>query len=222
MTATPDEAAWTARRERMVQEQLVRRGIADERVLGALGRVPRHRFLPERVRDEAYGDHPVSIGEGQTISQPYIVAEMTALALSATPPLRRVLDVGTGSGYQAAVLAELGLQVVSLERLAALAERARDTLAELGYRVDVRVGDGSLGCPDAAPFCAIVVGAAAPEVPTALAEQLRPGGVLVVPVGSRGLQELTVVRRTPDGFVRERAGGCVFVPLVGEQGWPER
>ncbi len=222
MTATPDEAAWTARRERMVQEQLVRRGIADERVLGALGRVPRHRFLPERVRDEAYEDHPVSIGEGQTISQPFIVAEMTALALSATPPLRRVLDVGTGSGYQAAVLAECGLEVVSLERLAGLAERARGRLAVLDYRVDVRVGDGSLGCPDAAPFCAIVVGAAAPEIPRALAEQLRPGGVLVVPVGSRGLQELTVVRRTPDGFVREGAGRCVFVPLVGEQGWPER
>ncbi|MBN1772030.1 MAG: protein-L-isoaspartate(D-aspartate) O-methyltransferase [Deltaproteobacteria bacterium] len=206
----------------MVREQLAARGVVDERVLGAMGRVLRHRFLPERVRDEAYGDHPVSIGDGQTISQPYIVAEMTALALTAAPPLRRALDVGTGSGYQAAVLAELGLEVVSLERLASLAKRARATLAELGYRVDVRVGDGSLGCPDAAPFCAIVVGAAAPEVPAALAEQLRPGGVLVVPVGSRGLQELTVVRRTPDGFVREGAGGCVFVPLVGEQGWPER
>lgn len=222
MSGIDDEAAWAALRERMVRDQLEARGVADGRVLDAMRRVPRHRFLPERVREEAYGDHPVSIGEGQTISQPFIVAEMTALALTATPPLRRALDVGTGSGYQAAVLAACGFEVVSVERRERLAERARATLAELGYRVEVRVGDGSLGCPDAAPFCAIVVGAAAPSVPAALAGQLRPGGVLVVPVGSRGLQELTVVRRTEDGFAHERAGGCVFVPLVGEQGWPER
>ncbi|MBI5491001.1 MAG: protein-L-isoaspartate(D-aspartate) O-methyltransferase [Deltaproteobacteria bacterium] len=204
----------------MVARQLEARGVRDERVLAAMRRVPRHLFLPAGHEDEAYGDHPVPIGEGQTISQPFIVAEMTALALSATPPVRRALDVGTGSGYQAALLAEVGFDVVSIERLPSLAERARATLAAAGYgRVDVRVGDGTLGCPDAAPFCAIVVGAAAPEVPSALSEQLRIGGVLVLPVGTRSLQDMVVVRRTPHGLERETAGACVFVPLVGEQGW---
>jgi protein-L-isoaspartate(D-aspartate) O-methyltransferase len=207
----------------MVRDQIARRGVRDERVLEAMRRVPRHRFVPERSQDEAYGDFPVPIGEGQTISQPYIVAEMTALALTATPPLRRALDVGTGSGYQAALLAEIFPEVVSVERIATLAERARATLADLGRtNVDVRVGDGTLGCPDAAPYCAIVVAAAAPDVPGALVEQLRTGGVLAIPVGSRWLQDLVVVRRTARGVERESAGGCVFVPLLGEQGWRER
>jgi protein-L-isoaspartate(D-aspartate) O-methyltransferase len=215
----PDDR-WGDERERMVARQIEARGLRSERVLAAMRSVPRHRFVPPGREGEAHEDHPLPIGEGQTISQPYIVAEMTALALSATPPVRRALDVGTGSGYQAAVLAEAGLEVVSIERLSALADRARTVLAETGYgRVDVRVGDGTLGCADAAPFCCIVVGAAAPEVPAALVEQLREGGVLVVPVGSRSLQDLVVVRRTADGAIRESAGACVFVPLVGEQGW---
>ena len=215
-----DEVRWTALREEMVVRQLERRGVSDPEVLAAMRRVPRHRFVPQAMWGEAYGDHPVPIGEGQTISQPYIVAEMTALVRTATPPVRKVLDVGTGSGYQAAIFAELGLEVVSIERIPELAERARVRLGELGYgRVDVRTGDGTLGCPDAAPFCAILVAAAAPEVPAALTNQLRPGGVLVIPVGSRWLQDLLVVRRTAHGIERETAGGCVFVPLVGEQGW---
>lgn len=217
MTATPDEAAWTARRERMVQEQLVRRGIADERVLGALGRVPRHRFLPERVRDEAYGDHPVSIGEGQTISQPYIVAEMTALALSATPPLRRVLDVGTGSGYQAAVLAELAREVYTIEIVRPLYERAEKTLRELNYRnVQVRFGDGYRGWPEEQPFDAIMVTAAPDHVPPALVEQLAPGGRMVVPVGTY-MQALKIITKDEKGRVTERdTMPVLFVPMTGE------
>ena len=210
-------------RDAMVAEQIARRGVRDSRVLEAMRRVPRHRFVPVDRTHEAHGDHPVPIGEGQTISQPFIVAEMTALALTADPPVLRALDVGTGSGYQAAVLAQLVPEVVSIERIEALASRAKATLADLGCaNVEVRVGDGTLGCPEAAPFCAIVVGAAAPSVPDALREQLRVGGVLVVPVGHRSIQDLKVVRRTAAGFVEESAGACVFVPLIGKAGWPER
>ena len=220
MSGSVTEERWAELREEMVARQLAARGIREPRVLRAMRTVPRHRFIPEPREDTAYGDHPVPIGEGQTISQPYIVAEMTALALSATPPLREVLDVGTGSGYQAAILAELGLDVVSIERLEALADRAWQTLAAAGFeRVRVRTGDGTLGWAEGGPYGAIVVAAAAPQVPEALIAQLRVGGVLVVPVGSRSLQELLVVRRTEHGLERESAGGCVFVPLVGEQGW---
>jgi protein-L-isoaspartate(D-aspartate) O-methyltransferase len=207
----------------MVLEQIAARGIRDPRVLGALRRVPRHRFVPVAGPDTAHGDFPVDIGEGQTISQPYMVAEMTALALTATSPIRRVLDVGTGSGYQAAILAAIVPEVVSIERIRSLSDRARATLSDLGIaNVEVRVGDGSVGVPERAPYCAIVVAAAAPEAPAALMDQLRPGGVLVVPVGPRGFQDLLAIRRTPAGFVRENSGGCVFVPLIGAQGWPER
>ncbi len=221
MEGAADDRA--AEREAMVREQIERRGLRDERVLAAMRRVPRHRFVPGNSAAEAYDDHPVPIGEGQTISQPYIVAEAVALAMTASPPVERVLEVGAGSGYQAAVLADIVREVVAVERIDALAARARATLSELGFsNVDVRVGDGTLGCPDAAPFCAIVVAAAAPAVPEPLKQQLRVGGVLVVPVGSRWLQDLVVVRRTPSGFTRESAGGCVFVPLIGEAGWPEK
>jgi protein-L-isoaspartate(D-aspartate) O-methyltransferase len=217
------EERWAELREDMVARQLAVRGIRDPRVLRAMRAVPRHRFIPEPQEGTAYGDHPVPIGEGQTISQPYIVAEMTALALTAAPAPRTVLDVGTGSGYQAAILAELGLDVVSIERLPALADRAWKTLASAGYeRVQVRTGDGTLGWAEGGPYGAIVVAAAAPEVPPALVAQLRVGGVLVVPVGSRSLQELLVVRRNERGVERESAGRCVFVPLLGEQGWREK
>lgn len=221
MTGRPDRPDRAAEREEMVRTQIANRGVSDQRVLAAMRRVPRHRFIPERSETEAYDDHPVPIGEGQTISQPYIVAEMTALALGGAEPIRRVLDVGTGSGYQAALLAEIAPEVVSIERIESLAVRARATLLELGYsNVDVRVGDGTLGCADRAPYCSIIVAAAAPSVPEALKEQLRVGGVMVIPVGSRWLQELVVVRRTATGFKQESAGGCVFVPLLGREGWP--
>jgi len=205
-------------RRRMVQEQLARRGITDARVLEAMGRVPRERFLPPALAAQAYDDCPQPIGERQTISQPYMVALMTQrLELQGD---ERVLEIGTGSGYQAAVLAEIGCIVYSVERRAALAARAAALLAELGYdRVQVTVGDGTLGHVAAAPFDRIVVTAGAPEVPRALREQLAEDGTLVIPVGSRSSQELVVVRRRGQSYSEERGTSCVFVSLVGAQGW---
>jgi protein-L-isoaspartate(D-aspartate) O-methyltransferase len=209
---------FAARRPRMVEEQLRARGIADERVLEAMARVPRERFVPEPYRDRAYDDIALPIGEGQTISQPYMVARICeALSLHGD---ERVLDVGTGSGYQAAVLAELAAEVDTIERLPGLAERARAALAAAGYeRVRVHVGDGTLGLPEQAPFEAIAVAAAAPEVPPALYDQLTSGGRLVVPVGGRHGQELLLVVRSPEGPAVLRSVPCRFVPLVGEQGF---
>ena len=205
-------------RGRMVEHQLRRRGISDERVLRAMARVPRELFVPEDLRQYAYEDGALSIGHGQTISQPFIVA--TICALLSLDGDERVLDVGTGSGYQAAVLVELAAEVVTIERVPELAEGARAALAEAGYdRVDVRIGDGSLGIPERAPFAAIAVAAAAPSVPPALYSQLEEGGRLVVPRGSRLGQELVLVVRTADG-PRERASlACRFVPLLGEEGF---
>jgi len=202
----------------MVDEQLRERGIADERVLAAMERVPRELFVPEAYRARAYDDAALPIGEGQTISQPYMVARICeALALHGG---ERVLDVGTGSGYQAAVLAELAGEVHTIERLASLAERARAALAAAGYeRVEVHVGDGTLGLPEHAPFAAIAVAAAAPEVPPSLYAQLEPGGRLVVPVGGRGGQELQLVVRSPEGPAVLRSVPCRFVPLVGREGF---
>ena len=202
----------------MVDEQLRARGIADERVLAAMERVPRDLFVPEQERPYAYADAALPIGEGQTISQPFMVAVICeALALRGD---ERVLDVGTGSGYQAAVLAELAAEVHTIERLPALAERARTALAAAGYeRVLVHVGDGTLGLPEHAPFGAIAVAAAAPGLPQTLFDQLEPGGRLVVPVGGRYGQELEVVVRGPDGPVVSRSVPCRFVPLVGEEGF---
>ena len=206
-----------AEREAMIERQLKARGIRDERVLAAMARVPREDFLPEEVRDRAYDDAALPIGEGQTISQPYMVARICEeLDLHGG---ERVLDVGTGSGYQAAVLAELAAEVHSIERISALAERARALLAG---RVDVHVGDGSRGVPEHAPYAAIAVAAAAPHLPEALYEQLEPGGRLVVPVGSRWEQLLHVVVRGPEGPTLLRAVPCRFVPLVGEEGFPGR
>ncbi len=202
----------------MVEHQLRQRGISDERVLLAMERVPRELFVPEALRQNAYEDGALPIGHGQTISQPFIVA--TICALLALDGHERVLDVGTGSGYQAAVLAEMAREVVTIERIPELAEGARTALANAGYeRVEVRVGDGSLGVPDRAPFAAIAVAAAAPTLPRALYSQLEEGGRLVVPRGSRWGQELVLVVRTPDGPQERTSVPCRFVPLLGEEGF---
>jgi protein-L-isoaspartate(D-aspartate) O-methyltransferase len=202
----------------MVAEQLRGRDIADERVLTAMERVPRELIVPEAFRDRAYDDAALPIGRGQTISQPYMVARICE-ALAAGPN-DRVLDVGAGSGYQAAVLAELAGEVHTIERIPALADQARAALAAAGYqRVQVHVGDGTLGLPEQAPFGAIAVAAAAPEFPPSLYEQLEPGGRLVVPVGGRAGQELQLVVRSPEGPAVLRSVPCRFVPLVGAEGF---
>ncbi len=202
----------------MVDAQLRRRDVVDERVLVAMERVPRELFVPEKLRDRAYDDAALPIGDGQTISQPYMVARICE-ALSLTG-VERVLDVGTGSGYQAAVLAELAAEVDTIERIPRLAERARANLEAAGYgRVSVHVGDGSRGLPDRAPFDAIAVAAAAPELPRTLYEQLEPRGRLVVPVGRRGMQRLEVIVRSPEGPAVLRSVPCRFVPLLGAEGF---
>jgi protein-L-isoaspartate(D-aspartate) O-methyltransferase len=207
-----------AARAVMVEHQLRRRGISDERVLGAMGRVPRELFLPEDVRQYAYEDGALPIGYGQTMSQPFIVA--TICALLRLEGHERVLDVGTGSGYQAAVLAELAAEVVTVERVPELAEAARAALVEAGYEhVEVQVGDGSRGVPERAPFEGIAVAAAAPTVPPALYAQLADGGRLVVPRGSRRGQQLVLLVRSPDGPVERESVPCRFVPLLGEGGF---
>ncbi len=202
----------------MVERQLRRRGISDERVLDAMGRVPRELFLPEDLRHLAYEDGALPIGFGQTMSQPFIVG--TICALLELQGDERVLDVGAGSGYQAAVLAELAAEVVTIERVAELAERARGALLEAGReRVEVRIGDGSLGVPERAPFDAIAVAAAAPTVPPALYAQLVEGGRLVLPRGSRWGQDLVLVVRTDEGPLERASVPCRFVPLVGVEGF---
>lgn len=207
-------------RNEMVDLDILRRDVQDERVLAAMRRVPRHVFVPEEQRPRAYLDTPLPIGCNQTISQPYIVAYMTQ-ALELRGP-ERVLEIGTGSGYQTAILAELAADVYSIERWEELSRQAGRVLAQLGYRnIHLRVGDGSLGWPEAAPFDAILVTAAAPEVPMALKEQLAEGGHLVVPVGDPRFQELLQLRRCGSLFHRRSLGGCAFVPLIGEQGWDQ-
>jgi len=205
-------------RARMIADDLVRRGIRDARVLDAMGRVAREAFVSPADHHRAYADQALPIGEGQSISQPYMVAAMTeALRLTGA---ERVLEVGTGSGYQTAILAELAREVISIERLPELAAGARTRLDALGYHnVQVVVGDGSLGYQAAAPYDAILVTAGAPRVPESLQAQLSEGGRLVIPVGSRGHQELFVVRRERDAFVSAVRESCVFVPLVGEDAW---
>lgn len=202
----------------MVERQLRRRGIADERVLAAMGRVPRELFVPEAFRADAYADRALPIGCGQTISQPFMVA--TICALLELRGDERVLDVGAGSGYQAAVLDEIAAEVVTIERLPELAAAALASLADAGHEsVDVRVGDGSTGVPDRSPFDAIAVAAAAPSVPAALYEQLATGGRLVVPRGARWAQRLVLVVKTDEG-PRERVSvPCRFVPLLGDEGF---
>jgi protein-L-isoaspartate(D-aspartate) O-methyltransferase len=202
----------------MVEQQLRSRDVFDERVLEAMARVPRELFLPEEIRDRAYDDAALPIGGGQTISQPYMVAKICEALALAGP--ERVLDVGTGSGYQAAVLSELASEVDTIERIPELAERARANLEAAGYgKVRVHIGDGTRGLPERAPFAAIAVAAAAPHVPQTLYEQLEPRGRLVVPVGKRGIQQLEVVIRSPEGPAIVRSVPCRFVPLVGEEGF---
>ena len=216
---TSSGVAAVARAE-MVELQLRRRGIRDERVLEAMARVPRDRFVPDSLSAHAYEDGALPIGNDQTISQPFVVA--TICALLGLHGSERVLDVGTGSGYQAAVLSELAAEVVTIERIPELAERARTTLADLGYgNVEVTVGDGSLGVPERAPFDAVAVAAAAPTIPPALFDQLAEGGRLVVPRGSRFGQELVLVTRTPNGPTERTSIPCRFVPLVGDEGFGE-
>lgn len=211
-----------------VSVQLEARGINDPLVLAAMRTVPRDKFVPPELARQAYDDGALPIGHGQTISQPYIVARMTqALGLTSWPQNHdgarpKVLDVGTGSGYQAAILAALGAEVVGVELEAELAEIARLRLIGLGYDVKVVAGDGSKGVPEEAPFAAIVVAAAAPAVPIPLVEQLLPDGALVLPIGSRSEQVLTLVRPAPDGFVSTPLEPAVFVPLLGEHGFGGR
>ena len=217
MTSPGEIPTFAVLRERMVDSQLRARGVRDERVLGAMARVPRHMFAPEPYRDQAYEDHPLPIGEGQTISQPYIVATM--LDALAPSPAHRVLEVGTGSGYLTALLAELVAQVFSVERHAVLAETARDLLSRMGYtNVKVIVGDGSQGFLQCAPYDAIIVSAAAPELPHALVGQLAEGGRMIIPVGQADSQQLQLIRvenGQPRIALREL---CRFVPLVSSDG----
>lgn len=199
----------------MVDEQLRARGIRDARVLDAMSRVPRHLFVPQAERDEAYGDHPLPIGHGQTISQPYIVAFMSeALKLE---PTHRVLEIGTGSGYQAAVLAELAGEVYTIEIIRELGERAEQTLRDAGYRnVTVRVGNGYLGWPEHAPYDRVMVTAAPDQVPQALIEQLKIGGLMAIPVGAGGFQELRILKRTESGLETLETLPVRFVPMTGK------
>jgi protein-L-isoaspartate(D-aspartate) O-methyltransferase len=204
-----------ARERRRMVEEVRARGVDDRRVLTAMEQVPRHRFVPDDVRAAAYDDRPLPIGEGQTISQPYIVGLMTELL--ALKPSDKVLEIGTGSGYQAAVLSRLVAQVYTIEIVKPLGEQARSTLERLGYaNVHTRIGDGYKGWPEAAPFDAIIVTAAPPQVPKPLLDQLAPGGKLVVPVGS-SWQDLTVYTRQKDGsFHKETVLPVRFVPMTGE------
>jgi protein-L-isoaspartate(D-aspartate) O-methyltransferase len=219
MHGNPTDAEQYRRRQRMVDGDVAARGVRDRRVLEAMRTVPRERFVPESLADHAYDDNPLPIGAGQTISQPFIVASMTE-ALELTPDAK-VLEVGTGSGYAAAVLSWVAQEVWTIERHGELAGRAAETLAGLGCdNVHVAEGDGTLGWPEAAPFDGIVVTADAPTVPEALLDQLADGGRLVIPVGPRhGRQELVVIARAGDEFERTSLGGVRFVPLVGEEGW---
>jgi protein-L-isoaspartate(D-aspartate) O-methyltransferase len=205
---------WAGARARMVNEQLKARDIRNQRVLEVMGRVPRHEFVPAGVRSEAYEDYPLPIGHGQTISQPYIVGFMTeALEVERD---HKVLEIGTGSGYQAAILAELAREVYTIEIIEALATTASRTLTQLGYKnVHIRAGNGYAGWPEAAPFDRIIVTAAPPEVPPALIEQLKTGGVIAIPVGTT-LQELRIMRRTEAGVTLLKTLPVRFVPMTGK------
>jgi len=217
MTGEPVDPA--AARAAMVARQLRARGIADERVLTAMATIPREAFLDDRQRDYAYADEALPIESGQTISQPYVVARMTELL--APQPGDRILEIGTGSGYQAAILASMGARVTSIERHAALAEGARERLVHVlpDAPIDVRVGDGTLGASDGAPWDGIIVTAAAPAIPDPLREQLADGARLVIPVGTRMRQELLVVTRHGDEWIEQPDGAVVFVPLIGDEGF---
>lgn len=211
-------------REIMIHDQIAGRGIKDERILTAFRKVKRHLFVDEEVKHLAYNDSPLGIGQGQTISQPYIVALM--LELSDIKPEHKILEIGTGSGYQTALLAELAIEVYTVERIDILIKRAGKILAELGYEnIYYKSGDGTLGWEGGFPACKefdrIIVAAGAPIVPASLRDQLAIGGKMIIPAGNRALQELVMVERTKDEFIETRHGGCMFVPLIGEEGWHE-
>ncbi len=211
---------YDAERKIMVEEQLVGRGIRDRRVLDAMGKVPRHLFVEEALRSRAYGDYPLPIGEKQTISQPYMVALMTeSLELKGN---EKVLEIGTGSGYQSAVLAELCEKVYSVERIKSLAVKARDRLDSLGYlNVAIKIFDGTYGWIEHAPYDAIIVTAGAPDIPKSLIDQLAVGGRMVIPIGDEFSQTLVKLEKGRDGITTTNICGCVFVKLVGNHGWKE-
>jgi len=202
----------------MVEEQIVSRGIKDPRLIEAMKKIPRHLFVEEALQSQAYTDHPLPIGEKQTISQPYMVALMTeALLLTGK---EKVLEIGTGSGYQTAILAELSEKVFSVERIRPLAIRARKLLYELGYfNVEIKIFDGTFGWTEESPFDAILVTAGSPDIPQPLIDQLATGGRLVIPVGDAFVQDLVRVTKTEEGVRREDLGGCRFVKLIGRYGW---
>jgi protein-L-isoaspartate(D-aspartate) O-methyltransferase len=215
------QAPYKSERQAMIEDQLRRRGISDERVLEAMLAVPRHEFVPLQAIDFAYEDRPLPIGEAETISQPYMVAVMTQAA--SIEPGDKVLEVGAGSGYQAAILAHLGARVYAVERNYRLAELARARLARLGYSsVEIIWGDGTEGYLAAAPYQVIVVTAGAPQIPDPLRDQLADGGRLLIPVGSHYQQNLYLVSKRGNEFVKRILDPCQFVPLVGKYGWPER
>ena len=214
----PDAEYYLELREGMVKNQLEERGLRDPRVLDAMRRIPRHSFVPEGIRSRAYDDTPLPLGEGQTISQPYMVAWMTELLKLKGD--ETVLEIGTGTGYQAAVLGLLARDVYTVERIGALAESAAERLRTLGLEnITVVTGDGTKGLPEHAPYQGIIVTAGSPQVPQVLAEQLIDGGRLVIPVGSASMQVLTVVERHGTQVTTREEGTCVFVPLVGKYGW---
>ena len=216
----PQDDTCDAQRLVMLEQQLMQRGIIDERVLSAMGLIPREIFVPEPYRENAYADRPLPIGQDQTISQPYIVALM--LQLLKTNPAHTVLEIGTGSGYQTALLARMVRRVVTIERIAALSARAGTLLKKLGLtNVHLHVGDGTQGYPEYAPYNGIIVTAGGPRVPDALAQQLADGGTLVCPVGNRDQQELLVIERHGNEFNESVHGGCRFVPLIGKDGWEQ-
>ena len=202
----------------MVEEQIISRGIKDAKVIAAMKKIPRHLFVEEALQSQAYSDHPLPIGEKQTISQPYMVALMTeALQLTGK---EKVLEIGTGSGYQTAILAELSEKVFSIERIRSLAIRARKLLYELGYfNVEIKIFDGTFGWMEESPFDAIIVTAGSPDIPQPLIDQLAIGGRLVIPVGDAFVQDLIRVTKTEEGIKKEDLGGCRFVKLIGKYGW---
>jgi protein-L-isoaspartate(D-aspartate) O-methyltransferase len=208
-------------RDDMADTQLVPRGIRDNAVLNAMRTVPRHLFVDESTQYRAYDDMALPIGEGQTISQPYMVAVMTEL-LGLTGK-EKVLEIGTGSGYQAAVLAHLAKEVFTIERIASLAEKAEQRFRDLAYfNIHVKIGDGTLGWPEKAPFDGIIITAGSPKMPDPLKEQVSENGIIVIPVGSRYSQQLLRIKKTKSGFEEEYHTPCVFVPLIGEHGWKEK
>ncbi len=208
------------KREKMVKDQLIKRGIHDNRVLEVMRKIPRHLFVPENLVDEAYNDYPLPIGYGQTISQPYMVAIMTeALELKGD---EKTLEIGTGSGYQTAILAELSKEVYTIERIIELLDRAKNIIAQLGCKnVFFKAGDGTLGWPEYQPFDAIIVAAGSPNIPKPLIEQLADEGRLVIPVGNKYSQDLIKVTKRGDELLKENMGGCRFVDLIGIYGWKE-